>query len=209
MRKISFIACILLLASCTTSGPASTTDESLVVFSDPTSMDADGKYKIGPGDVLTISVWGNPDLTLTVPVRPDGYISMPLIGDLLANDVDAASLALTITDLLESQLRNPQVTVIVSQINSNVYISRVRVTGAVRSPLSLPFAKGMTVLDLILEAGGINEVATASRTRLYRVVDNELFEVEINLDDILLRGQLATNYALRPGDVITVPERLF
>jgi len=65
------------------------------------------------------------------------------------------------------------------------------------------------VLDLILEAGGINEVATASRTRLYRVVDDELFEVEINLDDILLRGQLATNYALRPGDVITVPERLF
>jgi polysaccharide biosynthesis/export protein len=209
MSKFGFLACILLLASCTSSGPVNTTDESLVVFSDPTSLDADGKYKIGPGDVLTISVWGNPDLTLTVPVRPDGYISMPLIGDLLANDIDAATLALNITSLLETQLRNPQVTVIVSQINSNVYISRVRVTGAVRTPISLPFAKGMTVLDLILEAGGINEVATASRTRLYRVVDNELFEVEINLDDILLRGQLATNYALRPGDVITVPERLF
>lgn len=209
MRKFCFLACMLLLASCTSSGPSNNTDESLVVFSDPTSVDADGKYKIGPGDVLTISVWGNPDLTLAVPVRPDGYISMPLIGDLLANDIDAASLALTITSLLETQLRNPQVTVIVSQINSNVYISRVRVTGAVRSPISIPFAKGMTVLDLILEAGGINEVATASRTRLYRVVDNELFEVEINLDDILLRGQLATNYALRPGDVITVPERLF
>lgn len=209
MRKFCFLACTLLLASCTSSGPSIGTDESLVVFSDPTSLDADGKYKIGPGDVLTISVWGNPDLTLSVPVRPDGYISMPLIGDLLANDIDAASLGLNITALLETQLRNPQVTVIVSQINSNVYISRVRVTGAVRTPISLPFAKGMTVLDLILEAGGINEVATASRTRLYRVVDNELFEVEINLDDILLRGQLATNYALRPGDVITVPERLF
>jgi len=210
MRKLSFLVCILLLlASCTSSGPANSTDESLVVFSDPASLDADGKYKIGPGDMLSISVWGNPDLTLTVPVRPDGYISMPLIGDLLANDIDAATLALTITSLLETQLRNPIVTVIVSEINSNVYVSRVRVTGAVRSPLSLPFAKGMTVLDLILEAGGVNEVATASRTRLYRVVDNELFEVEINLDDILLRGQLATNYALRPGDVITVPERLF
>ncbi len=209
MRNLTFLVCILLLASCTSSGPSNSTDESLVVFSDPTAMDADGKYKIGPGDVLTISVWGNPDLTNTVPVRPDGYISMPLIGDLLANDVDAETLSATITSLLETQLRNPSVTVIVSQVNSNVYISRVRVTGAVRSPISLPFAKGMTVLDLILEAGGINEVATASRTRLYRVVDNELFEVEINLDDILLRGQLATNYALRPGDVITVPERLF
>ena len=209
MRKFIFLLFSLLLASCTSSGPAGRTDESLVVFSDPTSLDADGKYKIGPGDVLSISVWGNPDLTLTVPVRPDGYISMPLIGDLLANDIDAATLSQTITSLLETQLRNPSVTVIVSEINSNVYISRVRVTGAVRTPLSLPFAKGMTVLDLILEAGGINEVATASRTRLYRVVDDELFEVEINLDDILLRGQLATNYALRPGDVITVPERLF
>jgi polysaccharide biosynthesis/export protein len=209
MNKIILLVSILLLASCTSSGPSAGADESLVVFSDPTSLDADGKYKIGPGDVLTISVWGNPDLTLTVPVRPDGYISMPLIGDLLANDVDAQNLGLNIATLLETQLRNPQVTVIVSQINSNVYISRVRVTGAVRSPISIPYAKGMTVLDLILEAGGINEVATASRTRLYRVVDDELFEVEINLDDILLRGQLATNYALRPGDVITVPERLF
>jgi polysaccharide export outer membrane protein len=209
MNKIIFLVSILLLASCTSSGPSSGADESLVVFSDPTSLDADGKYKIGPGDVLTISVWGNPDLTLTVPVRPDGYISMPLIGDLLANDVDAQNLGLNIATLLETQLRNPQVTVIVSEINSNVYVSRVRVTGAVRSPISIPYAKGMTVLDLILEAGGINEVATASRTRLYRVVDEELFEVEINLDDILLRGQLATNYALRPGDVITVPERLF
>jgi polysaccharide biosynthesis/export protein len=209
MSKIIFLVGILLLASCTSSGPAGGADESLVVFSDPTSLDADGKYKIGPGDVLTISVWGNPDLTLTVPVRPDGYISMPLIGDLLANDVDAQNLGLNIATLLETQLRNPQVTVIVSEINSNVYVSRVRVTGAVRSPISIPYAKGMTVLDLILEAGGINEVATASRTRLYRVVDDELFEVEINLDDILLRGQLATNYALRPGDVITVPERLF
>ncbi|MES2625851.1 MAG: polysaccharide biosynthesis/export family protein [Pseudomonadota bacterium] len=209
MRKISFLVCILLLASCASTGPANRTDESLVVFSDPTTLDADGKYKIGPGDVLTISVWGNPDLTSSVPVRPDGYISMPLIGDLLANDIDAATLGVTITTMLESQLRNPQVTVIVSQVNSNVYISRVRVTGAVRTPISIPFAKGMTVLDLILEAGGINEVATPSRTRLYRVVDNELVDVEINLDDILLRGQLATNYQLRPGDVITVPERLF
>lgn len=209
MNKIIFLACMFMVASCASTSSSNGVDESLVVFSDPASMDADGKYKIGPGDVLTISVWGNPDLTLTVPVRPDGYISMPLIGDLLANDIDAANLALNITTLLETQLRNPQVTVIVSEINSNVYVSRVRVTGAVRTPISLPFAKGMTVLDLILEAGGINEVATASRTRLYRVVDDELFEVEINLDDILLRGQLATNYALRPGDVITVPERLF
>jgi polysaccharide export outer membrane protein len=209
MRKFGFLACILWLASCASSGPASSTDDSLLVFSDPVSLDADGKYKIGPGDVLTISVWGNPDLTLSVPVRPDGYISMPLIGDLLANDIDAETLGTNITSLLETQLRNPIVTVIVSQINSNVYISRVRVTGAVRSPISLPFAKGMTVLDLILEAGGINEVATASRTRLYRVEANEMVSVEINLDDILLRGNLATNYALRPGDVITVPERLF
>ena len=196
------------MAGCASSGGSSA--ESIAVFTAVTDETAAvEKYRIGPGDVLSISVWGNPDLSLSVPVRPDGYISMPLVGDIRAENLDAATLAAGITGMLEEQLRNPQVTVVVSQINSSVYISRVRVTGAVRSPLSLPYARGMSVLDLILEAGGLNEVASPNRTRLYRVVDDKLYEVEVRLDDILLRGQLETNYALKPGDVITVPERLF
>lgn len=166
-------------------------------------------YKIGVGDVLLVNVWGNPDLTLQVPVRPDGFISMPLIGDISALDVDAESLATSIGELLMDQLRNPQVTVIVSQVNSTEYLTRVRVTGAVRSPRSIPYARGMSVLDAILEAGGVNEVASANRAKLYREVDGELMDFDVRLDDILLRGQLGTNYPIQAGDVITVPERIF
>src|SRR5690606_31114043 len=99
-------------------------------------------YKIGIADVLSISVWRNPDLSLTVPVRPDGFISMPLLGDIQASGLDAEELAAHIAELLEEQLRNPQVTIVVSQVNSNAYSTRVRVTGAVRSQLSIPYARG-------------------------------------------------------------------
>lgn len=168
-----------------------------------------GKYRIGPGDVLIVNVWGNSNLSLTVPVRPDGYISMPLIGDIRASDLEAEMLAESISEALSTQLRNPQVAVIISQVNSVQYISRVRVTGAVRTPTSLPFAREMSVLDAILEAGGINEVASANRAKLYRKVDGVLIEYDLRLNDILFRGLLETNYQMQPGDVITVPERLF
>lgn len=168
-----------------------------------------GKYRIGPGDVLTVNVWDNPNLSLTVPVRPDGYISMPLIGDIQASDLEAEMLAESISEALSTQLRNPQVAVIINQVNSVQYISRVRVTGAVRTPTSLPFAREMSVLDAILEAGGINEVASANRAKLYRKVDGVLIEYDLRLNDILFRGLLETNYQMQPGDVITVPERLF
>lgn len=166
-------------------------------------------YTIGIGDMLTISVWGNADLSLSVPVRPDGYISLPLVGDILANGKDAETLSAQVAEELSTQLRNPQVTVIVSQVNSVQYTLRIRITGAVNAPRSLPYARGMSVLDAILEAGGVNEVASANRAKLYRKVNDSLEEYELRLDDILLRGDLSTNYQMQPGDVITVPERLF
>lgn len=166
-------------------------------------------YQIGVGDVVSVNVWGNPDLSLQVPVRPDGFISMPLIGDVQASETDAETLAARISQVLSDQIRNPQVTVIVTQVNSTEYTSRVRVTGAVSSPRSIPYARGMSVLDAILEAGGPNDLASANRAKLYRTVEGRLIELDIRLDDILLRGNLETNYPIRPGDVITVPERLF
>lgn len=199
------LACALLMAILT-----SCSNSSSLPMSMPPANNAEFEfYKIGVGDVLTVSVWGNPDLTLQVPVRPDGYISMPLIGDIAARDVDAATLALTIGELLQDQLRNPQVTVIVSQVNSTEYVTRVRVTGAVQAPRSIPFARGMSVLDAILEAGGVNEVAAPNRAKLYRQIDDQLQDFDVRLDDILLRGDLSTNYPIYPGDVLTVPERRF
>tara|TARA_R110002073_G_scaffold264398_4_gene427375 strand:+ start:1048 stop:1683 length:636 start_codon:yes stop_codon:yes gene_type:complete len=203
MRRVIILSLTWLLAAC--SNMSGGGDAETVM---PTIAES-GIYRIGAGDVLTVSVWGSPELSLSVPVRPDGYISMPLIGDVLASDTEAQVLAATITESLETQLRNPQVTVIVSQVNSIQYTQRVRVTGAVSAPRSLPYARGMSVLDAILEAGGVNELASANRAKLYRVSEGKLTEYDIRLDDILLRGELGTNYQMQPGDVITVPERLF
>ena len=205
MRIVLLVAACVVLAACQSSGSSSAPPEI-----DPSFFETESEvYRIGVGDLLTVNVWGNPDLSLQVPVRPDGFITLPLTGDIHAADLDAEGLAQEITTLLSQHVRNPQVAVIVSQVNSTEYMSRVRVTGAVQTPRSIPYARGMSVLDAVLEAGGVNEVASANRAKLYREIDGELVELDIYLDDILLRGQLSTNYPIRPGDVITVPERLF
>jgi len=206
MRLLT-IVCLTALATACTSWPLG--QEEGEPAEAPVNTADTEIYTIGAGDVLSVSVWGNAELSLTVPVRPDGYISLPLVGDILAANLNAETLADSISEALESQLRNPQVTVIVSAVNSVQYTQRVRITGAVRAPRSLPYARGMSVLDAVLEAGGINEVASANRAKLYRRVDGQLKEYELRLDDILLRGELDTNYQMQPGDVITVPERLF
>jgi len=206
MRKLVYITIVAFLVACASSNPAPPPAEPDLP---PGAELAVETYKIGVGDVVSVNVWANPDLSLQVPVRPDGYISMPLIGDVVASDLDAESLADSITQLLSEQVRSPQVTVIVSQVNSTEYVTRVRVTGAVAAPRSIPYARGMSVLDAILEAGGPSSLAAPNRAKLYRTVEGRLEELDLRLNDILLRGNLETNYQMRPGDVITVPERLF
>lgn len=164
------------------------------------------EYRIGVGDNLNISVWRNPDLSVQVPVRPDGKVSVPLAGDVMVGGKTPVEVSADITAKLETFIRDPYVTVIVTDMGSDAYRSRVRVTGAVNAPVSLPYRQGMTVLDVVLEAGGVNEFANASKSTLYRR-NGESFA--INLDRILKRGDMATNFSLQPGDVITIPERAF
>lgn len=166
-------------------------------------------YLIGVDDQIQVSVWRNPELSVTVPVRPDGMISVPLVGDVLAGGRTPMSVADAIRGKLGDFVRDPNVTVIVTELRSHEYLSRVRVTGAVTSPRSLPYRQGMTVLDAVLEAGGPNQFASAERSRLYRQQDDESTVMKVELDAILKKGDLETNYRLQPGDIITVPERLF
>lgn len=166
-------------------------------------------YRIGDGDNLTINVWRNQELSMGVVVRPDGYISMPLIGDLAARGKTAEELAKNIKGKLGSYIRNPEVTVIVASANSAEYIHRVRVTGAVRNPLSIPYRVNMTVLDLILGAGGTTDFAAQNKAKLYRTVKNKAKVYPVYLIEILEQGNLRTNYLLAPGDIVTVPERNF
>lgn len=166
-------------------------------------------YFIGVDDVLQINVWKNPDLSVTVPVRPDGKISVPLLGDVLAGGKEPMQVAKEIKIQLAKYIREPQVAVILTSLQSHEFISRVRITGAVISPASLPFRQGMTVLDAMLQAGGTNDFAAANKSRLFRKEADKTAQYDIYLDDILHSGQLETNYTLLPGDIITVPERLF
>lgn len=168
-----------------------------------------GGYKIGVDDRVQVSVWRNQELSVTVPVRPDGMISVPLIGDVLAGGKTAPELAAVVKEKLAVYIRDPNVTVIVTELRSHEYLSRVRVTGAVRTPRTAQYRQGMTVVDAVLEAGGLNDFAAPNRTKLYRTVDGKSKVYPIDLGDILNSGKLETNMKLFPGDVIAVPERLF
>jgi polysaccharide export outer membrane protein len=166
-------------------------------------------YHIGVDDEVRVSVWQNPGLDVSVPVRPDGKISVPLVGDVDAGGRTPEEVSAEIQEKLKTYVRDPQVTVIVTQLRSHEYLSRVRVTGAVRQPVSVPYRQGMTVLDAVLAAGGTNEFAAGDRTELYRKEGQGTRAYAVRLDRILKDGDLATNYPVQPGDVITIPERAF
>ena len=167
-------------------------------------------YRIGVDDTVQVSVWRKPGLSVTVPVRPDGRISVPLIGDVMAGGRTSQEVAKSIEERLATYVRDPKVAVILTDLRSHEFISRVRVTGAVQQPVSVPYRQGMSVLDAVLAAGGTNEFAAADRTRLYRrSASGATQTLEVKLGRILKSGDLETNYPVQPGDVITVPERAF
>ena len=166
-------------------------------------------YAIGVDDVVQVSVWRNPELGIEVPVRPDGKISVPLVGDVMAGGRTPAEVAKDIQEKLSAYVRDPQVAVILTELRSHEYLSRVRVTGAVRQPVSSPYRQGMTVLDAVLAAGGVNEFAAPDRSSLYRKSEGQTTSYAVRLDKIINRGDLSTNFTVAPGDVITVPERAF
>lgn len=205
MKKIIWLA-LLMLTALGVGGCASKRTDTMLPLSDSGVLE---EYRIGVGDALQVNVWRNPELTVSVPVRPDGKISMPLIGDIMAANHTATELSQNITKSLSNFVRSPQVTIIVANPSSSDFQRRVRVTGAVKSPQSIPFREGMTVLDLVLIAGGPNEFASANKARLYRKVNGELKVYKIRLDDLMNDGEVETNYQLQPSDIVSVPERAF
>ena len=197
------IGCLLVLVAC-----ATTTGSQQAPKINPQAQ-AVAAYRIGVDDEVKVSVWQNPGLDVSVPVRPDGRISVPLVGDVEAGGRTPEEVSAEIQEKLKTFVRDPQVTVIVTQLRSHEYLSRVRVTGAVHSPVSVPYRQGMTVLDAVLAAGGTSEFAAADRTELYRKEGDRTTAYAVRLDRILKNGELTTNYPVQPGDVITVPERAF
>ena len=202
--RLLVIGFLLLLTACATTTKVTSTPPTINPEAQAVSV-----YHIGVDDILQVSVWHNPDLDVKVPVRPDGMISVPLIGDVEAGGKTPTEVSAAIAEKLKAYVRDPQVAVILTELRSHEYLSRVRVTGAVRQPVSIPYRQGMTVLDAILAAGGTTEFAAPDRTELYRKSGDTTKAYAVRLDDILQKGDLATNYPAQPGDVITVPQRAF
>ncbi|PCJ89255.1 MAG: sugar ABC transporter substrate-binding protein [Thiotrichaceae bacterium] len=166
-------------------------------------------YKMAVGDQLQINVWKSPELSLGTPIRPDGKISMPLIGDVLAVGLTPEELAARIENRLANYVKAPNVTIILTNLQGQAFLSRIRVTGSVTKNISMTYYQGMTVLDAILEAGSIELYADENNTKLHRKTENGAVTYDIRLKNILEDGDMTTNIWLLPGDVITVPERSF
>lgn len=167
-----------------------------------------GDYEIGPGDNLSVFVWRQPDLSTEVPVRPDGRISTPLVEDMMAVGKTPTELARDIEVVLSEYIRQPQVTIIVEQF-VGTFGAQIRILGQVENPGAVPYRDRMTLLDALLEVGGLTEFAAGNRSKLVRMVDDKSDEKRVRLDDLLNGGDLDENVVLRPGDVVVVPEAIF
>jgi polysaccharide export outer membrane protein len=171
------------------------------------SSGASAAYVIGPGDVLQVFVWRNDDLSVNVPVRPDGRITTPLVEEMMAAGKTAARLARDIESVLAEYIRSPQVNVIV--VTPQSLMNEVKVIGQVATPQAVPYTDGMTVLDLLLQAGGLTEFAAGNRSKLVRAENGQQVEHELRLNNLINKGDLRENLALRPGDLLVVPESRF
>lgn len=166
-------------------------------------------YRMAVGDQVQINVWKNSELSLSEPVRPDGKISMPLIGDVTAAGLAPEELATLIEKKLANYVKAPNVTVILTKLQGHEFLSRIRVTGSVARDTSMTYQQGMTVLDAVLEAGSIDLYADANNTKVHRRGKGGSESYDIRLKDIMEEGDMTTNIMLMPGDIVTVPERSF
>ena len=164
-------------------------------------------YRIGPGDTLKVSVFQNDELTATLPVRPDGKISTPLVEDMVAVGKTPSILARDVEKALAVYVKSPQVNIIVT-IPASVF-SQVKVIGQVAKPQALPFREGMTVLDAVLAVGGMSQFAAGNRAHLVRTENGKQTEIKVKLDALVNSGDMKQNLPLRPGDVLVVPETRF
>ncbi len=165
-------------------------------------------YQIGPGDVLGIFVWRNPEISTQVPVRPDGKISTPLVEDMVAVGKTPSELARDMEQVLSKYIKSPSVNVIVTQFRGT-FERQIRVVGQAANPQSIAYREGMTVLDLIIAVGGLGEFAAGNRAKLIRTVNGEVTEYRVRLDDLLNKGEIRHNVKIEPGDVLIIPESFF
>ncbi len=204
--KLTHVAAALLLlspisAQAQNSAAAPASSASAAVASD---------YLIGPGDELQVFVWKNPDLSVTLPVRPDGKISTPLVADIQAQGKTPTALAADLRTALGKYVQDPVVTVLVRTVaTATGSAASIRVIGAAATPKSVPYRAGMTVLDVMIDVGGLNTYAAGNDAQIIRTQNGVSRGIPVHLADLMKSGDLKANVQLMPGDVVRIPERWF
>ncbi len=173
----------------------------------PLAADAEYNYVLGAGDSVNILVWRNPELSMSVPIRPDGKITTPLVEDLVAQGKDTSTLARDIEKELAKFIREPVVTVIATSF-SGPYSEQIRVVGEASEPRILPYNQKMTLLDVMIAVGGLTEFADGNSATILRTGEgNKQYSVRIK--DLIKRGDVSANVEMRPGDVLIIPQSWF
>ena len=195
---LAFVAGLMLLAGCSTPTypPAP-----------PLAATPDYLYKIGPLDSVNVNVWRNPELSMSVIVRPDGKISAPLIEDLPALGKDPTTLARDIERALSKYIRDPVVTVIVGGF-VGPYPEQIRVVGEAARPQAIPYRQGMTILDLMIIVGGLTDFADGNNASIIRTSEAGR-QYSVRLKDLIKRGDISANVDMKPGDILLIPQSWF
>lgn len=191
---------VLTLGGCATNGVPSADQE--------LKKASDYKYIIGPGDNVNIFVWRNQEVSMSVPVRPDGKITTPLVEDLQASGKTPSELARDIEKVLSAYIKDPSVTVIVTGF-VGPYDQQIRVVGEAAKPQALPYKERMTLLDVMIAVGGLTEFAAGNRTTLVRRVNGEEHTYQLSVEDLIKDGDISANVYILPGDVLIIPETWF
>jgi len=175
----------------------------------PAAVSDAADYLIGPGDILQIFVWKNPDLSVEAPVRPDGRITTPLVQDIQAQGRRPTELAANLQRSLSNYIQEPVVTVVVKGFAAPGNSAAVRVIGAAVTPKTVPYRAGLTALDVLIDVGGLTMFANGNGAKLLRRENGAYQSYPLRLKDLVRSGDLKANVNLMPGDIIRIPERMF
>jgi polysaccharide export outer membrane protein len=170
-------------------------------------VNADYAYLIGPGDNLNIVIWRNPELSMSVPVRPDGMITTPLVEDIKATNKTPTQLAREVEKALTKYIQDPIVTIIVTGF-VGPYNEQVRIVGQAARPQTIPYRQNMSVLDVMIAVGGLTDFAAGNRATILRTREGNA-QYRVRLNDLLQKGDVSANVDMRPGDVLIIPESYF
>jgi polysaccharide export outer membrane protein len=204
LKSVKWLALAALALSALTLGGCASTPASTAGMAQAPTPD----YLIGPGDSVNIIVWRNPEVSMSVPVRPDGKITTPLVEDLPASGKTSTELARDIEKALAKFIQQPVVTVIVTGF-VGTYGEQIRVIGQAAKPQALAYRRDMSLMDVLIAVGGVTEFASGNNASIIRNVDGKMQKMPVRLNDLIKQGDISANVHMRPGDVLVIPESFF